>query len=70
VHLAILSALLLAAAAGREEARKVLKSAGCGKCHDSGVSTEHENALAVYDLREDDWPKHMTDKQLPRLSAA
>ena len=36
--------------APRDAAREVLKARGCGSCHDSAVSTEHANALAVYDL--------------------
>jgi hypothetical protein len=67
VSLAILIALLLAAPAAREEARKVLKSARCDKCHDSAVSATNTDALAVYDLHEDDWPRRMRDEQLPRL---
>lgn len=65
--LAAALALLLAAPSPREHARQVLKSAGCGKCHDSSVSTQTPGALAVYDLREDDWPRRMSDGQLPKL---
>ena len=52
---------------GREEARKVLKERGCGKCHDTAVSTENPQALAVYDLHEVDWPAKMSDLRLPKL---
>jgi hypothetical protein len=51
----------------RETARKVLQSRGCGSCHDSAVSTEHPNALAVYDLHEANWPAKMSDERLPKL---
>jgi hypothetical protein len=51
----------------REVARKVLQTRGCGSCHDSAVSTEHPNALAVYDLHEVDWPAKMSDDRLPKL---
>ncbi len=51
----------------REEARKVLKARGCGSCHDTAVSTENPQALAVYDLHEVDWPKRMADERLPKL---
>jgi hypothetical protein len=53
--------------AGREEARKVLKEQRCGKCHDTAVSTENPQALAVYDLHEVDWPARMSDQRLPKL---
>ena len=52
---------------GREEARRVLKERGCGKCHDTAVSTENQQALAVYDLHEVDWPAKMSDQRLPKL---
>ncbi len=52
---------------GREGARKVLKGQGCGKCHDTAVSTENPQALAVYDLHETDWPARMSDRRLPKL---
>jgi hypothetical protein len=55
------------AAQGREEARKVLKERGCGKCHDTAVSTENPQALAVYDLHEVNWPARMSDQRLPKL---
>ena len=48
-------------------AREVLRSSGCGSCHDSGVSAEHRAALAVYDLVEPEWPARMSDAQLPKL---
>jgi len=54
-------------AVGREEARRVLKARGCGSCHDTAVSTENPQALAVYDLHEVDWPKRMSDQRLPKL---
>jgi hypothetical protein len=53
--------------APREAAREVLKARGCGACHDSAVSTEHSNALAVYDLHDGDWPAKMSDERLPKL---
>jgi len=52
---------------GREEARKVLKERGRGKCHDAAVSRENRQALAVYDLHEVDWPAKMSDGRLPKL---
>jgi hypothetical protein len=67
VNLATLAVLILAAPAPREAARKVLRSASCDKCHDSAVSAQNTEALAVYDLHENDWPRRMTSKQLPRL---
>jgi hypothetical protein len=51
----------------REAARKVLQARGCGSCHDSAVSTENPGALAVYDLRDRDWPGKMSNERLPRL---
>lgn len=51
----------------RDDARKVLRTQNCGSCHDSAVSTEHPNALAVYDLHETDWPAKMSDQRLPKL---
>jgi hypothetical protein len=51
----------------RETARKVLQARGCGSCHDSAVSTEHPNALAVYDLHETQWAAKMSDERLPKL---
>jgi hypothetical protein len=51
----------------RAQAREVLRSAGCGSCHDSGVSGENRAALAVYDLVEPQWPARMSDEQLPKL---
>jgi hypothetical protein len=71
--LAIVGALAggWSAAAGapgtRAQARAVLKSARCDRCHDSSVSSENARALAVYDLVEADWPSRMTEKQLPKL---
>ncbi len=67
--------LVCAAAAGaagpapapRDDARRVLRSAQCSSCHDSGVSTENPQALAVYDLREEDWPARISDARLPKL---
>ncbi|HYV68132.1 MAG TPA: hypothetical protein VE964_17955 [Myxococcales bacterium] len=55
------------APAGREEARRVLQERGCGKCHDTAVSTQNPQALAVYDLHEVDWPAKMSDERLPKL---
>jgi len=52
---------------GREQARTVLKERGCGKCHDTAVSTQNPQALAVYDLHEVDWPAKMSDQRLPKL---
>ena len=52
---------------GREQARAVLKERGCGKCHDTAVSTQNPQALAVYDLHEVDWPAKMSDERLPKL---
>jgi len=52
---------------GREQARRVLKERGCGKCHDTAVSTQNPQALAVYDLHEVDWPAKMSDERLPKL---
>jgi hypothetical protein len=54
-------------AAPREAARKVLQARGCGSCHDRAVSTEHPAALAVYDLRDQDWPGKMSNERLPKL---
>jgi hypothetical protein len=51
----------------RDRARKVLKAARCGQCHDSSVSVDNARALAVYDLVEPEWAAHMKDAQLPRL---
>ena len=65
--LALLGAALLAAAAGRDEAQKVLRSARCDKCHDSALPTAVERALAVFDLHEEAWPRRMTAEQLPKL---
>jgi hypothetical protein len=45
----------------------VLKARGCGSCHDSAISTEHPNALAVYDLHDVDWPAKMPDDRLAKL---
>jgi hypothetical protein len=56
-----------AGSAARDNARKVLRSAKCSSCHDSGISAENPQALAVYDLREDYWPARMSDEQLPKL---
>src|SRR5207237_10240445 len=55
------------AAGTRAQARAVLKSARCDRCHDSAVSSENARALAVYDLLEPDWPSRMTEAQLPKL---
>ena len=52
---------------GREGARRVLKERGCGKCHDTAVSTQNPQALAVYDLHEVDWSARMSDERLPKL---
>ena len=52
---------------GREGARRVLQERGCGKCHDTAVSTQNPQALAVYDLHEVDWPAKMSDERLPKL---
>ena len=69
-----IAALLALAAAGaggaaevREQAKAVLQSARCDKCHDSTVSLENQKALSVYDLARADWPARMSDAQLPRL---
>jgi len=51
----------------RDAARKVLQAQGCGSCHDRAVSTEHAGALAVYDLRDQDWPGKMSNERLPKL---
>lgn len=51
----------------REAARKVLQARGCGSCHDSAVSTGNPGALAVYDLRDEDWPGRMSNERLPKL---
>jgi hypothetical protein len=56
-----------AGSAARDNARKVLRSAKCSSCHDSGVSTGNPQALAVYDLREEDWSARMSDARLPKL---
>src|SRR5205085_10117773 len=40
----------------RNAARQVLQAQGCGSCHDRAVSREHAGALAVDDLRDQDWP--------------
>ena len=53
--------------APRDAAREMLKARGCGSCHDSAVSTEHANALAVYDLHDPDWSAKMSDQRLPKL---
>jgi hypothetical protein len=69
----VLAALLIAsspatgAAPTRAEAGKVLRSASCDRCHDSAISTENPGALAVYDLREQNWPERMPDARLPKL---
>jgi len=70
----VLAALTLSAAStlGAKDgptarARAVLRSSGCGSCHDSGVSAENRAALAVYDLVEPEWPARMSDAQLPKL---
>ena len=55
------------APAGRDEARKVLQSRGCGSCHDTAVSTQNAQALAIYDLHEADWAARMSDERLPKL---
>ena len=55
------------APAGRDEARKVLQARGCGSCHDTAVSTQNAQALAVYDLHEADWASRMSDDRLPKL---
>jgi hypothetical protein len=55
------------ATATRAQARGVLKSARCGQCHDSSISSENARALAVYDLVDEDWPSRMTETQLPKL---
>ena len=66
--LTILASMLLAAvAAERSTAREVLRSAGCDSCHDSGVSTKNARALSIYDLRDDGWPRTLSDEQLPKL---
>ena len=69
-----IAALLTLGAAGagpaaqvREQAKAVLQSARCDKCHDTTVSTENRKALAVYDLAQADWPATMSDAQLPKL---
>ena len=49
------------------DARRVLVSAGCAKCHDSVISKESPGALAVYDLQEARWTAQMSDEQLPKL---
>jgi hypothetical protein len=51
----------------RDAARKVLQARGCGSCHDSAVSAEHPNALAVYDLHDTEWAAKMSDERLPEL---
>jgi hypothetical protein len=69
----VIAALLIAsspaigAAPARAEAGKVLRSASCDRCHDSAISTENPGALAVYDLREQNWPERMPDARLPKL---
>jgi hypothetical protein len=55
------------APAGRDEARKILQARGCGSCHDTAVSTDNAQALAVYDLHEADWSARMSDERLPKL---
>jgi hypothetical protein len=69
-----IAALLALAAAGagrtaqvREQAKAVLQSHRCDKCHDSTVSAENQKALAVYDLAQADWPARMSDARLPKL---
>ena len=47
--------------------KKILVSARCDACHHSGVSTDTPGALAVYDLREADWPARLSDARLPKL---
>jgi hypothetical protein len=51
----------------REAARKVLLARGCGSCHDSALPTANPGALAVYDLRDQDWPGKMSNERLPKL---
>ena len=71
--MSLLAALLIAsspatgAAPTRAEAGKVLRSASCDHCHDSAISAENQAALAVYDLREENWPERMPDARLPKL---
>ena len=64
-----LGAVLLVAApqTDSEKARAVLTVRGCKSCHDSAVSTEHPQALAVFDLREADWSARMSTGQLRKL---
>ena len=56
-----------ASEAKRDAARGVLEVHGCGKCHDSKVSTAKAEALAVFDLQDEDWSRRMTSDQLPKL---
>lgn len=51
----------------RDQARGVLRTARCDKCHDSVISAENQRALAVYDLAEENWPARMSDARLPKL---
>ena len=47
----------------RESARELL-DANCGACHTRGLPTALPRALAVYDLTDADWSRHMSDEQL------
>ena len=52
----------------RDRARTVLERE-CGECHIPGSPTPLKAALAVYDLREEEWASRMTDAQLRKLSS-
>ena len=67
-------ALLLALAASdpspKEEARLVLRRVGCQKCHDSALSAEHADALALFDLKNPEWSDGLSERQLRRRVSA
>jgi hypothetical protein len=47
----------------RENSREVVRKS-CGECHDGGRSTALPKALAIFDTRDADWARHMTEAQL------
>jgi mono/diheme cytochrome c family protein len=52
----------------RESARETL-TANCAECHTTGLPTALPKALAVFDLAERDWSRHMSAAQLREAHA-
>ena len=47
----------------RKEVREIIRPT-CGSCHTSTIPTAKPKALAVFDLKNDDWSGRMTVSQL------